>query len=515
MSRRWKIFIVLALVLLGFIGIMMVTTHYQPQSEVEAYKQALLAKGEKLEIAEVVPPSVPPEKNGADVVRAAFALLVSNGDDYTNLPAMMKMVAPGKAMIGWAQPDVRSYFTNTWENVMAAAAANRPATELLRQAMDYPVIDFQLDYNAWPEVPVQHLASLKRCAQKLSAAAMCNLRAGDTASATTNLCALLALVQGTRDERTLISQLVRLAMASIAASADWELLQSANATDAELAMLQRNWDRLEFVEAVGNSFLMERAGGEFALQEMRASDADFNRFAGLPGPGGSGGGAGLRDWLDDLNDAWDNTKLAGAKFMWRASWSYSDELRALQGCQIVLEALRTVQTNQCFNPAYTNMLNRFGAMGITNNPDEWLIKLDIPDFRRIFSGELEAFSAVVRKIMVAETAKRVVITAIALKRYQLRHGNYPADLTALVPGFVSRIPVDPVDGRPLRYRLNTDGTFTLYSVGINGKDDGGDPSSGKGSKPFYNWQNPDALDWVWPQPATAEEVRNFYEHPPK
>jgi len=119
--------------------------------------------------------------------------------------------------------------------------------------------------------------------------------------------------------------------------------------------------------------------------------------------------------------------------------------------------------------------------------------------------------------MSIETAKQVVITAIALKRYQLKHGNYPPDLNSLVPEFVSEIPLDPVDGQPLRYRSNSDGTFLLYSLGENGKDDGGNPTSKPGAEfsHFYYWQNPDALDWVWPQLATDAEIRNYYAHPPK
>jgi hypothetical protein len=99
-----------------------------------------------------------------------------------------------------------------------------------------------------------------------------------------------------------------------------------------------------------------------------------------------------------------------------------------------------------------------------------------------------------------------------LKRYQLKHGNYPADLISLVPEFIPAVPLDPVDGQPLRYRLNADGTFLLYSVGENGKDDGGNPALEKGvTSASFNWQNIHALDWVWPQPATAEEIQKYYE----
>jgi hypothetical protein len=105
----------------------------------------------------------------------------------------------------------------------------------------------------------------------------------------------------------------------------------------------------------------------------------------------------------------------------------------------------------------------------------------------------------------------VAITAIALKRYELRHHQLPATLDELTPGLLKAVPIDCMDGQPLRYRSRVDGTFLLYSVGEDGKDDGGDPSLGKGvtGSNFY-WQNNRALDWVWPQPATEEEIQKFY-----
>ena len=76
-----------------------------------------------------------------------------------------------------------------------------------------------------------------------------------------------------------------------------------------------------------------------------------------------------------------------------------------------------------------------------------------------------------------ETQRRFTITALALKRYRLRHGKFPTELDALVPQFLSAVPMDLMSAKPLRYRLNGDGSFTLYSVGKNGRDDGGDSTS--------------------------------------
>ena len=98
----------------------------------------------------------------------------------------------------------------------------------------------------------------------------------------------------------------------------------------------------------------------------------------------------------------------------------------------------------------------------------------------MLSESIVTLAGVVRKVMRVEAAKQIVVTAIGLKRYQLKHGNYPPNLDSLVPEFLSVIPTDPVDGKPLNYRLKADGTFLLYSVGENGKDDGGDPSLKKG-----------------------------------
>ena len=118
---------------------------------------------------------------------------------------------------------------------------------------------------------------------------------------------------------------------------------------------------------------------------------------------------------------------------------------------------------------------------------------------------------VFNRVMRVETTRQTVMTAIALKRYQLKHGNHPVDLNSLVPEFLSTVPLDPVNGQPLRYRPNADGTFLLYSVGENGVDDGGDPSLEKGvTGSNYYWQNPHALDWVWPHPATAAEIQKYY-----
>ncbi len=66
----------------------------------------------------------------------------------------------------------------------------------------------------------------------------------------------------------------------------------------------------------------------------------------------------------------------------------------------------------------------------------------------------------------------VANTGLAIERYRVSHGQLPTGLDDLVPGYLSQVPQDPFDGRPLRYRRLEPG-FIVYSIGSDETDDGG------------------------------------------
>ncbi|MCH8923731.1 MAG: hypothetical protein IIA67_11375 [Planctomycetes bacterium] len=75
------------------------------------------------------------------------------------------------------------------------------------------------------------------------------------------------------------------------------------------------------------------------------------------------------------------------------------------------------------------------------------------------------------------TAERTALLALALAAHRADNGAYPKTLSKLAPKYIAKLPLDPFSGADFRYRLNGKG-YTLYSVGNNGKDDGGiDPDS--------------------------------------
>ncbi|MGQ9649354.1 MAG: hypothetical protein ACUVXJ_04525 [Phycisphaerae bacterium] len=65
------------------------------------------------------------------------------------------------------------------------------------------------------------------------------------------------------------------------------------------------------------------------------------------------------------------------------------------------------------------------------------------------------------------------ITVLAVAAYRNDHGRFPESLDELVPRYLEAVPMDPFTSQPLRYRLDTEEGYRLYSVGEDGKDDGG------------------------------------------
>jgi hypothetical protein len=76
--------------------------------------------------------------------------------------------------------------------------------------------------------------------------------------------------------------------------------------------------------------------------------------------------------------------------------------------------------------------------------------------------------------------------AIAAERFRNAHGAYPKSWSDFVPAWLPAIPKDPFSGGDQIYLIGPDGRPVIYSVGVNGVDDGGTPR-----------RNREAGDEVW------------------
>ena len=526
MSRRRIILIAVG----GAFGVMIlipVIHHYQLRAATEACLAKLKVIGEPMELAQVIPPPTPAGQNAAPLITNALSQIYSESN-YTNsiilknAPYAMNRTIPGKEMIGWRQPVIHdpsgNWPTNTWSDLAVQLTERRNDLNDFRKLNANPIFDFEYDYSGskmYIPALAPHLSQIKLAVQWLEASEFYNLHQDKTVEACTDVRAMLAFAKGQTNERFIISQLVRFAIAQMIASATWDVLQTTNVSDESLAQLQDDWESLEFSAPLNNAFLFERVSELQLLNDLRQSPTNLDSQVAwteviIPGQEREyhykrtdDGKFVLEDERSFSQRVKDGISTRWDRFQWRWFWSYTDEVRGLQMWQTVIDGTQMLGTNNSFQSVQsfvnTNFV-KFGFDSVKDNP------------YAIISQNASGQLAAIHKLARAEVARNIVITAIALKRYELRHHQLPATLDELTPDLLQTVPIDCMDGQPLRYRPNADGTFLLYSVGENGKDDGGDPSLEKGvtGSNFY-WQDYHALDWVWLQPATAAEIQKYYE----
>lgn len=82
--------------------------------------------------------------------------------------------------------------------------------------------------------------------------------------------------------------------------------------------------------------------------------------------------------------------------------------------------------------------------------------------------------------------------ACALERYRAARGAYPETMESLVPAFAAKVPTEPFNDDPIRYRRLSSDKYVLYSVGWDMSDDGGkwlSETEARTTKANH--------DWVW------------------
>lgn len=76
---------------------------------------------------------------------------------------------------------------------------------------------------------------------------------------------------------------------------------------------------------------------------------------------------------------------------------------------------------------------------------------------------------------IVRARRDAALAVLAMESYRRANGAWPTTLAELVPNYLPSVPLDPFDGKPLRYLPPTSesGSPVLYSIGVDGKDDGG------------------------------------------
>ncbi|QJW93514.1 hypothetical protein [Frigoriglobus tundricola] len=98
---------------------------------------------------------------------------------------------------------------------------------------------------------------------------------------------------------------------------------------------------------------------------------------------------------------------------------------------------------------------------------------------------------------------RCAVVGIACERFRQQHRRWPGALTALVPAFLPAVPLDPYTGEPLQFAKLESGAV-VYSVGSDRRGDGGTLDSVSNTAPRFRLWNPDQRRRPAP-PAPAPE----------
>jgi hypothetical protein len=93
-----------------------------------------------------------------------------------------------------------------------------------------------------------------------------------------------------------------------------------------------------------------------------------------------------------------------------------------------------------------------------------------PKAGRVF---IPAVGNIVEYLNNIQTFMRCSAVALAIERFRQVNGVWPKDLNALVPDYLSSVPIDPHNGKPLRFRKHPEGVV-VYSVGADSEDNGGE-----------------------------------------
>lgn len=472
----------------------------------ENFRHEWEANGERFDLASVVPPVVPDEKNFArtPVVASSYAWLLDKdgcklakpdtnavnrldidlADDYghrvegdgswakgtlTDLKPRLELFA-ARTNLFPLPPRSASPATG----VLLALGKFDSTVEELRTAATLPESRFPLEYNMGcpAAILLPHLAPLKKASRLLQLRAIAELQNGESEKALADVNLMLRLADSVRGEPFLISHLVRIAILQIALQPVYEGLAEHRWSDAQLAELDTLLARQNFLAdyrtAMRGEMVLLQIG---CIQWLRRNPEEIGNLGG-----------------NFDNGKTSEPKLPG-KLIARAipsGWFYQNQYRCVR---MTLEYfLPVVDVKQgTVSPALVLQSEQsLHAETKRTNPYNILEKMLMP-----------ALAGAVKKFAYGQAAVNLARTAIALERYRLAHGDYPETLDALAPAFISTVPHDVIDGGPLKYRREADGNFVLYSVGWNETDDGGTLVFKKGSSPEVDISEG---DWGWRYP---------------
>jgi hypothetical protein len=511
MKNRTRSIIVVVMALMMIIGLvaaMMAWLVSRPDANAEQVvknvRQNLRNQGFKTDLADF-DFSTSPELRAREAI-LTNAFLALKAQPFVSYPNLMEMIGNDSAIVVWKQEvlkrDPPSWPGNndqlTWEEFREILQTNQGAVDAACTDVLAGPIQFDLNAQRGPAMLLPHLANLKRLSLVFGTRAVMELHDGHRDAAWTNLLAQTRLVTAWNPEPVEVSQLVWFDLTRQAYNTTWQMMASPGWSDAQLARLQTEWAGVNFFRNIPESLAFKRAASvamcEWERQEPHDSHFSLGEF---------------------IKETWRHPLSAGPDL--KSYWKRADYFRrgSFEDETNLLIFFRDREVEARAAILATNWIQMRALPGVTNQNffhSKYASRLGASlNLRELGMAMLKRRAGLYGRAAEAETRRRILITVLALERYRLERGHYPSALEELAPAFVHSVPVDFMNGQPLHYRLREDGHFQLYSVGLDGKDDGGILSSRKqriraGIDPSLEENSPE-IDMLWPLTAAESIVK--------
>ncbi len=473
-----------ALILLALLAVLvaglLAVLNRRGASRLERFKIQLRARGDKLTLAELFTNAPPqPAQNFGEFIR--LAQLLPTAPVHGSSVNGMTWMAPGRARAITRHPVVISFeITNTWEELDAQMAVTEDTYAAMREWLRDPALDSGWDWGRVPVTtwPNSQFINRRITAQALALAVFHSAHRRDAARTRDNLEALFSLVRVHENSRSLVDIMIRSAITGLGITATWEALQSCPFDDAALLRVQRKIEAIRLVEQLPDVVEFERAAGGSCFQLSRRDRALFSALQ--------------PSWIPT------NSIVANVEAgLYQLALADTDELAYLEAMEQIQSAARSIARDKSF-AAVCHELESCGKA------DEERMSHPLSGWRYRLSGALQPrYTRAFKSLLRNETTRSMLLADLGIRRFRLAHGRLPATLDELVPRFLAEVPRDGMDGKPLRYRV-ANGEPLLYSVGDDGRDDGGDGVPAEPFKAAFDvW---DGRDAVWPRLGHPHEI---------
>jgi hypothetical protein len=314
------------------------------------------------------------------------------------------------------------------------------AIQIARQLIDQPRGRYAITYTKdYIGTLLRGIQEAREVAAMLQYDARFRAQSGDFDGAIVSCRALVNAARSIGDEPMLIAQLVRMAMRTIAVGETERTLGQGEPTVAELAGLQSIFEEEQAVPLYQIGIRGERGGMDQFMDTLGKGGMSIKQVRGLLGPPG----------FMQQNNRW-----TGEEALLYLPGAISNNRAALlDHLNRMVEASKLPPEQQAAAAEEVNA---------SLKKEPLLVRMLVPGTEKVAEAERRTTALL-----------RCAAAGLAAERYRRDHGHWPKTLEELKGKYLSEVPIDPYDGKPLRLRSDDDGII-IYALGKDRKDDGGD-----------------------------------------